>query len=254
MISRSLEEHRHEAFAALGHRLGKVVGRHVGMDEILFLVVDVLQLVFELQHVLHAVLQHVDGRQVAAVAPTLGNARPRGCDQLVQHDVVLLELLVERVVVALFADMHGADQVDLQTFAVVPFAVTILGYITHDGGLHGERIVVGVARQPQEAGSRLVLLRGLAFVGNCLGLLGLVGQGPQAEGYGQCAHRDRQKAATGHGDSSVRRQGASGVRHWWNYIPRGTDLQLGHRFQGPRCQGPRCRGGILTVIPAQAGI
>ncbi len=81
------------------------------MDEIILVIVDVLQLMLELEHVLHAVLQKRDGMPTAAATP-LGNARPFGCDQLVQQHVVLLEFLVELVVVRLLANVHGADQVD----------------------------------------------------------------------------------------------------------------------------------------------
>ena len=81
------------------HRLQELVGRQVGVDEVGPRVVDLLELVLDLEHLLHAVLQ---GAQRMAVrrAAARGHHRPCRGDQLVQHGVVLAEAAVELGVIA----------------------------------------------------------------------------------------------------------------------------------------------------------
>ena len=132
------KEHREEALLAVLHRFGEVVGRHVGVDHVALGVVDELELVFEAEHVLKAVLQH--RHWVASRFGALGNTGPFGGHQLVEHDVILLELLIQVLIIGLLAHMYGADQIN--HYAGLR---RIVGNEASNRGLQSRRFVVGVA-------------------------------------------------------------------------------------------------------------
>ena len=109
--------HCKKTLAAISHRFREIVRRHVGVDHVLFGIVDVLQLVFELQHAFQAILQH--SHRVPARLGPLGNAGSLGRDQFIEHDVVSLESLVEGFVIVLISDVYGPDQVNRYARGVV---------------------------------------------------------------------------------------------------------------------------------------
>ncbi len=122
------------------------------MDEVLGAVVDPLELVIELQHGLHRLLEHVDHAHAPARLAAR-KVRVTRLDHLVQQRVVVLEALVEQVVVGPVAHVHGADEVHRRPVVVG---------VAHDAGL--ERAAAGgVGLEAQEAGVRIHLL-------GCLGL------------------------------------------------------------------------------------
>ena len=81
---------------------------HVGLG-----IVDPLQLEFQLQDVPHRRLQKTN-RAPAALAPTPGDARSLGCDQFVEHAVVLRKQLVQAFIIVLLGDVHGPNQIHVE--------------------------------------------------------------------------------------------------------------------------------------------
>ena len=119
------------------HRLGELSRRHIGVDEILFRVVDVVELEIEIQHLLHAGLNRRD--HALAFLTGLRHDFLLG-DEFVEHRIVVFELLVERFVIPFLADMHGPDQIDRQSGQR-----RILRHIVDDGRFHRQRILLGIA-------------------------------------------------------------------------------------------------------------
>src|SRR5688572_1168569 len=106
-----LENELEEALALLGLAAGEGFQVHVGVNEVLSAVIDALELVVQLQHGLHGLLEHVNHAQARAGIATrdVGVAR---LDHFVEQRVVRLESLVEQVVVGAVADVDSADEID----------------------------------------------------------------------------------------------------------------------------------------------
>ena len=140
-----LGHHRPNAFAAVFHRFGKLLGRHVGMDEVFLLVVDRVELELQLEEILHADLERRN-RIPAALAGRGAHVFLR--HQFVEHCVVLLELLVELGVVRFFADVDRSDQIDRQAGPSRVFRREV-----DDRRRQRERLAVRVADQADKARS-----------------------------------------------------------------------------------------------------
>src|SRR5215831_8150884 len=108
------EDDGHLVITALLHRLLHPFRGQVGVDEVSLLVVDDLQLIFQPQEKLHALLEQVD-RVVALLLPTLWGLIAFRSHEFIEHGVVLFELLVEPLIIGLLAYMHDGDQIDFDT-------------------------------------------------------------------------------------------------------------------------------------------
>lgn len=130
------------------------------MDKIVLVIIDVIQLEAEFQQVLHSRLQHAD-RMAALLGPFLRDASSFGRHQLIQHGVVLFELLVELAVVIALADVDDANQIHGQ-----PFARLVGRDVAYGRRLQRRGVVVIIASDADEP--RLLF-------GAFLGRLGLPG-------------------------------------------------------------------------------
>ena len=135
------------------------------MDEVVALIVDLFELELQLEHVFHAVLQHRH-RMSASARTFFRNSCALWGHQLVQHSVVVVEQLVQRLKILLFANVHGCNQIDGEVVAlacIVIVAVCGRGRfgtvavvarvglcVANDGRLQSERVAVVVACQTQK--------------------------------------------------------------------------------------------------------
>ena len=114
------------------------------MNKILPRVIDPLRLKIQLQH--HLDDLHDEGKRIILLPAPFGDDRARLCDQFIEHDVILLELLVELLVIFLVADMDGAHQVNGQIS--LPFRRAV----ADDSGFEGDRLLLLIPLQADELG------------------------------------------------------------------------------------------------------
>ena len=142
-------EHRPPRFAALLHRRIELLRRHVGMNEVLGGIINLVELELEPQHLRHAVLGIAD--RPGGLPPRLRDPGIVGGDEFIEDSVILLEESVEGVVVALPSEMDGSDEVDLdgRPAASGPgrgFSLPVMD----DRRVERRRPPLGIAREPEE--------------------------------------------------------------------------------------------------------
>src|SRR5215831_7427202 len=115
------------------------------MDEVGLLVLDDLQLMFQPQEKLHALLEHGD-RVVALLLPTLWGLIAFRGHEFIEHGVVLFELLVQPLIIGFLAYMNDGDQIDFDTFLTA--GREVLGY----HGLQGDWLPVFTPLNADESG------------------------------------------------------------------------------------------------------
>ena len=82
------------------------------MDKVFSRVVDLLELEFQAQEFCQAMLGRANGSRGFVARP--GHTRVFGCNEFVEHGVVVFEATVKSVVVAAAAKMNGTDKIDFE--------------------------------------------------------------------------------------------------------------------------------------------
>src|SRR6516165_1151093 len=119
------------------------------MDEVGLLVVHDFKLMFQPQEKLHALLEQGDWVVALLLSTLWGLIAFRG-HEFIEHDVVLLELLVQPLIVGFLADVNDGDQIDFDTF------LTTCRDVLGDRGLQRDGLPVFVPLNADEAGFGII--------------------------------------------------------------------------------------------------
>ena len=138
------KERLENAFPPFLHRCRKLLGRHVGMDEVAGRVVDLVELKIELQDAGHHHLEHRD-RGAAGLHSSLGNPSPLGRDQFVKDRIVVAKAAVQFLVVGCLRDVHGGHQIDGW-----PLQAAVARHVPDNRRFQPQGIPLFRARHPQK--------------------------------------------------------------------------------------------------------